>query len=498
MCDCRINSKMINIGEIFKGTQEDFLGVEFCSDSLRIAYVKSSSSKKEVVSILSKDLQGLSEQETAVFISQQVQALRIRNPRVIYIMPSHMVITKNIEVPSQDSKEIEDIINLQASRHTPYGREEIIVDYINIGTYRRNYTKILLVIVNRDTVRKHFAVLRRASLEPIKASFTSEAIAKAISKVIKPDNDNSPIGLVHVDTAFSDFNVLFRDKVIFIRSIPVGIQHLKADKENQILKFVEEIKQSFEIYRNEDVYSSPTRIVIAGVVDEIKEIAALLNDSLRIPTEIISFVDYFSFSERAKNSCASSKFISYFGAVSSALSFNDIKVDLTPQETKLKRMFEKRSKEVIKTGILALSVFILVFAYVAGKIYLKNAYLEKLSDKMEEFHENALALEGDFSKIKIMRDYISRRGNSVEALSQIYDALPNSVKVLEIRFDRAGVVAIKGTAESMAEIFSLVDDLNKSSYFKEVETKYTTKRKEANKDVADFEIAATFIKDQQL
>jgi len=487
---------MFKFGSLFKGRPDDFLGIELCSDSLRIAYIKSLPAKKEVVAVVSRDIQSLSEQEIAEFISQQISNLKIKTPRIIYTLPSHLVITKNIEVPSQDKKEIEDIINLQASRHTPYGREEIIVDYVNIGVYRQNYTKILLVIVSRDTIRKHFAVLRRAGLEPDRASISSESIVKAISRILKPEDEKRPVSLVHIDTAFTDFNILSKDKIIFIRSIPMGIQHLKVDAERQWPKFVDEIRQSLDVYRNEDVDATPTRIVLTGIIKEIKELSALMNDSLRIPTESLPFVDYFSFSAKAREACSSAKLISYLGAISSAVTFDDIRVDLTPQETKLKRLFERRGKEIIKTGILVLSVFVLAFAFMVSNIYLKNVYLDKLTKRFKDLHSRAEVLEEDFSRIKIMRDYLSRRGNSVEILGQIYDALPDKVKILELRFDSKGVISIKGTAESMAVIFSLVDDLNKSNYFKEVETKYTTKRKEKDRDVADFEIAAVFIKEQ--
>jgi len=42
----------------------------------------------------------------------------------------------------------------------------------------------------------------------------------------------------------------------------------------------------------------------------------------------------------------------------------------------------------------------------------------------------------------------------------------------------------------MSAIFSFVDEMGKSKYFKDVKTKYTTRRKEGEEDVVDFEIAA--------
>ena len=86
----------------------------------------------------------------------------------------------------------------------------------------------------------------------------------------------------------------------------------------------------------------------------------------------------------------------------------------------------------------------------------------------------------------------------MDTLGELYKVVSTKVKILEVRFDRKGILSVKGTADSMTAIFSLVDDLNKSSYFKDVETKYTTKRKEDDRDVADFEIIAIFEKEKSI
>ena len=476
--------------------RQESLGIEFSSDSIRLAYVRNVGAKKQVVELISKDLQGLTAQELAVFIRQQATRLKVKNPEVHYIVPSHSVITKNIEVPSLDPKEIEEIINLQASRHTPYGREEIIVDYVTVGVYKRSYTRILLVIVGRDTLRKHFAILKSIGLEPHRASFSGEALAKTISSMITIPEDKGPLCFLHIDTAFSEFNVLLKDRVIFIRSIPLGIQHLTLDREKQWVKLIDEIRQSLDVYRSEDIDTTPTRLLLTGLVDEIKDIVSVVNDSFRIPAESLSFLEHLSFSSQAQSQYAASKTISFLGAISAALSCDRVAIDLTPREIRLKRVFERKSKEVIKTAMLALFLLVMIVVFVGTQVYFKNTFLEKLNEKFKKVHKRAEALESDFSRIKIMKQYLDRRGNSIEALSYIYDALPDDIRILEIRFDNTGLVAIRGTAKSMTVIFALVDDLSKSSYFLDVETKYTTKRKEKDKDVADFEIAAVFAKEE--
>src|SRR3972149_3451470 len=49
---------------------------------------------------------------------------------VVCVVPSKLLITKNVDMPSRDRKEIDKIVDLQAGRFTPYSRNEIVIDYL--------------------------------------------------------------------------------------------------------------------------------------------------------------------------------------------------------------------------------------------------------------------------------------------------------------------------------------------------------------------------------
>ena len=485
---------MFKVKGILRNPTKDYLGFEFDSENLKIAYLKSSVLKKEVIYFVSKNIGGASEEEMIEFIKTQLSRFKIKKVGILYIIPSHLVITRNIEVPSQDPKEIRDIINLQASRHTPYSREEIIVDFIKIGVYRKSYTKILLVIVNRDMVRKQFDILRRAGFEPNKVSFSSEVVVKALASFREGD---SPSGLIHIDSTFTDFCVFLKERVIFVRSIPLGTQHLTTRSQDTQTKFAEEIKESLEVYRSEDIEAYPVRLVLTGAIDEVRDLVDFLNSYLKIPVEVVPYFNYFSISSEAQRSLSLSKISSFFGVMSPGLVYESIKVDLTPQEARLKRLFEEKSREIIKFGILVLVFFVVICSFFFGKIYLRDIFLKRLNEKFDKLHKEAELLENDFNRLKIIKDYLSRRGYSLEILAEIYKVLPNEIKISELRFDRKGTVSLKGSASSMTAIFTFVEDLNKSEYFKEVETKYTTKRKEKDRDITDFEIRGAFRKEKK-
>jgi hypothetical protein len=185
--------------------------------------------------------------------------------------------------------------------------------------------------------------------------------------------------------------------------------------------------------------------------------------------------------------------VSFLSVVSALYSEGQMKVNLIPEETKLRRQLEERGRELVKSGILILIIFVLAFLVLITKIYFNTAYLKKLDVRYKALSQEAGKLEGDFSKISLIRNYLSSRGFSLEVLTELYSATPEDLELSDIRFDEQGKFFIRGTAEAMSSVFSFVDNMQKSKYFKEVKTRYTTKRKEGTSDVTDFEISCLLV-----
>jgi Tfp pilus assembly PilM family ATPase len=146
-----------------KGLQRQLVAVEISAGMLKLALFKPGP-KNEVAGLVSRDIRGLTDAEVSDAAAAALRELGCRVPSVALVVPTPIVISKNIEVPSTDSRELREIVNLQAARHTPFSREEIIIDYIPTGTYKQNYTKILLLIVTSAAVKKQIALLERAGI----------------------------------------------------------------------------------------------------------------------------------------------------------------------------------------------------------------------------------------------------------------------------------------------------------------------------------------------
>ncbi len=99
---------------------KEVVGIDFSSDNLKLAHVKLSPNRKELVNVLSHDIRGASDDDISMVIKNSFDGIKTKNASIINIISPHLAITKNIEIPSVNPQEIREIIDLQAGRHTPY------------------------------------------------------------------------------------------------------------------------------------------------------------------------------------------------------------------------------------------------------------------------------------------------------------------------------------------------------------------------------------------
>lgn len=472
-------------------TAREIVGVDFSGSNLKLALLRSYLNKTEVSALITHAIGGLSDADLPRVIRDSFLKLGAKGNAVIDVIPSSLTITKNIEVPSVDPQEIRDIINLQSGRHTPYSREEIIVDYIDIGTYKQSYTKILLVIVARQAIKRHNDILEKAGLKLERVLFSPEGLGSHAARILGIGSDDMPMNVVHIDDSSSCFTIIFRNKLIFVRSIPIGARNLSEEGPASLQRFVQELRRSLESYQNENIEKSPGTVVLTGALLGVKELEASLKEALHIPVKAVPYFERLPLSEKVLETLMSWKYLSFAGVIAALLPPAQLKVDLVPEEVRLRRLIEERGRELIKTGMFVLAIFVLVFLILISKIFFHSAYLKRLEAKFAPQTKESQELQRKFDTIGAIKSYLARRGYSLEVLTELYNLSTLDLEVTDIRFDQQQArFLIRGTAETMSSVFLFIEKLEKSRYLKDVKTKYTTKRKDGNRDVTDFEISA--------
>ncbi len=410
-----------------------------------------------------------------------------RNVPLICVIPSSSATANNIEVPSVDPQEIRSIINLQASRHTPYSKEEILISYLNLGLGSQGNTKALLVIAHRSVVKERLMACEKAGFNVHAVAYAPEGMAKAYAKLLNLKKDSAPMGVIDITEHGTNFLVIARGNAVFTRFIPMGISDFSSDPSTHA-KFFEESAKSLDACQSEDAAGAPVgSFVVTSTID-----AALisgLESVLKVPVRVSAYsamAKDAGIKKRLEKDFASDSLLE---AIGPAIFGAKAEANLMPEEIILKKSVEKQSREGILAGVLALIVMLCAGALMMSKIYFKDLFLQKnLREQYASQKDEVKALQDRMAQTRIVQDYLKGRLLSLDVLNEIYRITPKEVYLNNIAVDEQGMVTIDGIASSMPQVFTYVKTLDDSNLFNNAKRKSSSTKKEGDKDVAAFEI----------
>ncbi len=469
------------------GGKRNFISIEIDEKYIKMAHTRVSDGKNEVMDFFVHDVSNAPEDSIANLIKDFVKKERIPSPNVVNIIPSNYAISKNIEIPSVDKKEIKDILDLQAGRHTPYSRDEIVLSYSDVGISHGRYTKILLVIVKKDIVTKRYDILKKGSLKANSAILSSEAVSKLCYKASPDRPKNKPIVVIHIDSINSDFTVLVNNKNLYLRSIPIGSIYLLSRPEESHKLFLDEIKKSLDSYQAENIEASPYKIYFAGAGEGVTNlIASEITKLTNIPADVLLYQKIFSMPQKALETLQKNKFVSPLSVIAASAIINEIDLDLVPEEVRIRKELKKRGKKITELGILFMSCLVIFCGIFVTNLFLKKAYLQKISVSFTKEEKEALSLTEISERTGTAKRFINQKGESLFVLTELFNAMPKEVFLSSIALNPDNSLVVTGTADSMSRVFSLVTDLENNKLFKNVKVDFTKTKRIKDQEVADF------------
>ena len=409
-----------------------------------------------------------------------------RKASVVCVVSTGQATSKCIEVPSNDPKEIKSIINLQASRHTPYSREEVIIGHVNLGNSSNGNTKILLVIAHRNVIKDRLDILEKCGLVTDKVLFAPEGIGRLYTKGLNLKN-NASLGIIDIGLTSVNFCVVARGSVVFARSINFGIRNLLEPQGVNAIS--EEIFKTLVAFQAEDPQPVESFVVTgdhSAIKDYLPALGAVLKVDVRL-SPYLSLLKTNAVKAKLQKDYADDSFLD---VIASAVTSAKAEVNFIPDEILMKRTVERQSVEASKAGIAGVVIMLLLGGILMSKIYFKDVFLNKnLKQRYAQQHEDVINLQDKMSKVRIVREYMRQRLVGLDVLKEVYRVTPNDIYLSAITMEEDGSLTLAGVSPSMSQIFTYVKTLDDSPMFVDAKTKSTATKKEGTKDVAVFEVA---------
>ncbi len=462
--------------------------LEITSTHIKLAQSQYKSGAWVINKLLVRDIASNLPEETASALKGLVTASKIRPADIILVVPRQFLTLRIIKLPSQDDKEISKMVELQISKQIPWPAEEITSDYLIVEKDSLGYSKVLVVVCQKEVIKRYLKIIAESSLKAKRIALSSEGVClwyRNFSRKNTPP-DVSALVLLDIDTKNTDICFYHREKLIFTRSVAFSAADLGSAKLDSLL---EELRKTFSTLQRDQVIPEIGKIYIISSAPEASSLADKLKLEFSFNVELVNPLKEISPEKglmipQALNqgNCSASAIL---GLVSGA---DKERINLLPGEVKKEEEEKSKIKDLVFLGAALFLLLVVSAGALALKIYKKELYLKRLETVLKEENPKAKEVESAMKKLTLIKQRLNPSGSSIDVIYELYNLIPAGVSLSIFSFDEQQLITLQGVAVNMSDVFNFQGILEKSPYFKNVEVKYASKRKVRNAEVTDFRI----------
>lgn len=473
--------------------------VEIGNDWLKIAGFAPSPSGWEITGLGLHKLAQIKDSISAT-IGDVFKELSLSRHSVVLCIPRHLMTIRVLDLPSTDPGEINDMINLQVGKQTPYSKDSIVFAHKTMLGARQGYTKVMLAVAHRNIVNERIETLKNAGIHTSKVSVSSEGVYNwfelSYMHQIKP-SDAETVILLDIDSNYSDFIALRNGKMVFTKNLFIGANHLADRSEPWTDRLIEELKRCVKRYYVEERNTRIAKMYLTGAVKSIEELDAMLPSALDMAVEKTDTFKKTGIRPGIRSDHEQNmKSVSLTSLIGAGIKQDSLDLDLIPGEQKLMKAMEARRKDLTVMGALIVSIVMALSFLLAVSYYYKSAYLLQLKKEVARISGESGDIEKKRLSIELVKRNLDAKNSSLIILHEIYTIAPPEIYFRGIDIDENKQVILKGYGFAMSDVFKFIKKLEESKMFANVKASYTRTKKEREDDreveYAEFEIVCPY------
>ncbi|KKM10857.1 hypothetical protein SY88_11430 [Clostridiales bacterium PH28_bin88] len=161
----------------------------------------------------------------AARLGEMVASGNYRRRPVVTTIGGRKVISRHIRVPVMPEKELDSAVKWEAERYLPFGNQELVMDYLNLGEVEAEGKKqlsILVAAVPAEVARAYYNAFLAAQLELVVIDIVPAALVRWAGSMGNLMPANGSYALVDLGAEMGNLVISSNRQVAFARTIPMG------------------------------------------------------------------------------------------------------------------------------------------------------------------------------------------------------------------------------------------------------------------------------------
>ena len=517
------------------------VGLDIGTHSIKLVELKNSLKGVILTNFVVKDLPPEAREEKrsvevlAKFIKEIFVEENINPQKVTIAVSGPRVVIRHITVPLMPKNELKEAVKWQTKKLIPFPLDRAVLDFQLLGEIVSEGTSkfdIVVAAADRELVENQLAIIKEAGLTPGGISTISNALWHSFQKI--PEAGKELTAIIDIGATKTSINILKDNRLKFTREISTAgnsftnaieeaatlegnsldfeeAEEIKKEygipkpdnekvKDNNITlqkisfgmrpvleRILLEINQSFEFYNGQFKEEKLKKIFLSGGGARLKGLKEYLTDQLGIEIELL-----IPFKDMTSNF-----------AIATGLAMGKAEeINLLPEEYSLgtRMLLQIRAPVVFACLVFILLSFLYIKMNVTSEKYRKDlslkekklALLQSDSIRLFQLEENRKRLKKEkalISKVVLDQPFWG------EILKEISHIIPAETTLTALSFrtkEAEKEIQLEGVAfgedsEIVKSIIEIIEGMEKSPFFSDIQLFSSRENNEYNKQGANFE-----------
>jgi Tfp pilus assembly PilM family ATPase len=401
---------------------------------------------------------------------------------VYVVLNRNKITVRRVDLPSQDTKEIEQMLGLYLIRQIPYHKEEVCWAYQNLGFDGLNNSHLILAIALKNVFKNIVSSFVPINILPESILMSSQGLVHFVADVCK---DKAALQgeylILDIDTNYSDLVLVHNHKLGSSVVIPLGAGQLRSNSEQE--RFAVELKQALVALNNEIPNAKAERLFLTGASEaQLTFIEAVLAKDFSLQAQYLSSKEQNSCPLAGLNGISLSAVIGFSAQVAK----DDIKF-IVP-ELQIKKELKSKVQQLMILGVSLVYILISLGGIALVRLTQRQFYASSLKSRIESMSRQTKELEDITNKLRIVKQYVNTKSSVLTVLYELSQLCPDNITITNYNWEWQKSFSFRGYAQQISDILSFTNTLSNSEFFKGAQNRYTRRRKLKDRDVVDFEI----------
>ena len=401
---------------------------------------------------------------------------------VSVVLSRNKITVRRVDLPSQDPKEIEQMLGLYLIRQIPYHKEEVSWAYQNLGFDGISNSHLILAVALKNVFKNIVSAFVPMNILPESILMSSQGLVHYVADASrnKLTLPNSYM-ILDIDSNYSDLVLVHNQKLGSSVVIPQGAEQLKDFSEKE--KFAAEFKQVLVALNSEIPDARCEKIFLTGVANsQLVFVEGILAKDFNLKAQYLSTREYDNFLATGVKDISLSAILGF----SSLVNKDDLKFILP--EIQIKKDMKFKLQQLMILGISLIYILIMLGGIALVRLIQKQSYATDLKNRAVVLGKSAKELEDITSKLKIARQYVDPKSSALTYLNGLNRLCPDNIVITNYSWELGKAFTVRGYALAIPDILDFTNTLGNSETFKGAQNRYTRRRKLKDRDVVDFEI----------